>query len=85
MNSTEYTYRLWIDGRQLGNVYARLAHIARVIEHIGNGGDGRGGVYTVCVDIKTCRRHDSVETWANIPGIVGHAYLPSLDEIFAEA
>jgi len=75
--NTEYTYRLWIDGRELGNVYARLAHIARVIEYIGT------AEYAVMVDIQTSRHHDSVETWVNIPGIENWAYLPSLDEVCA--
>jgi hypothetical protein len=29
------TYRLWIEGRNLGNVYSHLATIAKVIEFLG--------------------------------------------------
>ena len=29
------TYRLWIEGRTLGNVYSHLATIAKVIEFVG--------------------------------------------------
>lgn len=76
------TYRLWIEGRNLGNVYSHLATIAKVIEFVGIESADDGDVLAV-VRIET--HYGPAETfvgWAEAveAGILGWAPFEAVAE-----
>jgi len=62
-NRTTYTYRLWIQGAEMANIYAKVSAFVRVIELVDSiiGADGK---IIAVVDIQTGFPFDSFAQWS---------------------